>query len=61
MNGGGTMKEKFYCPVCNWELPTERDIVTESMHILNQCFNCKAKLWNDKGDFLGKIEEGDEA
>ena len=46
----------YYCPKCKWELPSEVNIITQSMHILNQCFNCKAPLWDSKGKFMGEIK-----
>ena len=50
------MKE-YYCPKCKWKLPTEKNIITMGMHILNKCFNCKSKLWDKKGNFLGTIKK----
>ena len=50
------MKIKCNCPNCKIELPTERNIITESMHILNKCFNCKNKLWDIEGKFLGETK-----
>ena len=49
------MKE-YYCPKCKWKLPTEKNVVTMGMHILNKCFSCGSKLWDGKGNFLGEIK-----
>lgn len=46
---------KYFCQN-GCELPTERNIITESMHILNKCFFCDCLLWDKKGKFIGKIE-----
>ena len=48
----------YYCPSCKWKLPTEKNIVSQSMHITGECFNCKAKLWDVNGVFLGEIKDG---
>lgn len=46
--------DKYYC-TNGHELPTENNIITKSMHILNKCYICSCELWDKKGKFLGKI------
>lgn len=53
------MIKRGYCPECKWALPTKKDLTTISMNILNECFNCKATLWDEKGKFLGELKDCD--
>ncbi len=49
------MAEEYYCPE-GCKLPTERNILTEGMFIMNKCFFCSCKLWDESGNFLGRFD-----